>query len=132
MRARQGADSQDEPGAKRKRGAESEPDDDDAASVHLVMALVKSGVEYDLAKKKVKHMLSPTEGTFLELYGRGGSTDEANGARRDLNIKCLGALDLRTRKANGSMWDFRRRANRREALEMVDKLKPSFVIGSPL
>ena len=42
------------------------------------MALVKSGVEYDLAKKKVKTMISPTEGTFLDLYGRGGITDEAN------------------------------------------------------
>ena len=72
MRARRGAAAQDEPEAKRKRGADSEPEDDDAANVHLIMALVKSGVEYDLAKKKVKHMLSPTQGTFLELYGRGG------------------------------------------------------------
>ena len=128
MRARRGAPSQDEPDAKRKR---SEPEDDDAASVHLIMALIKSGVDYDLAKKKVKHMFSPTEGTFLELYGRGGITDEDNGARRGLNIKGLGALDLHTIKPDGSMWDFRRRADRREALEMVDELQPNFVIGSP-
>ena len=33
--------------------------------------------------------------------------------------------------ACGTLWDFRRRADRREALEMVDKLKPNFVIGFP-
>ena len=131
MRLKQNA-SFDEPEAKRKRSAEDDPgDNDDTASVLLVMALVKSGVDYDLAKTKIKQMLNPTGGTFLELYGRVGITDEANGARGDPNIRGLGALDLCPRRANGSVWDFRRRADRRKALDMVVKLKPNFVIGSP-
>ena len=48
-------------------------------------------------------MLNPTDCTFLELYARGGTTDESNGARSDLHIKGLGGLDLRTGKADGSM-----------------------------
>ena len=59
-----------------------------------------------LPRKASKHVLIPTEGIVLDLYNRGGVIDEANCARRDLNIKGLGALDLRARKANGSMWDF--------------------------
>ena len=41
-------------------------------------------------------MLKPTGATLMELYGRGGINREANGARRNLNVKGLGALDLRT------------------------------------
>ena len=67
----------------------------------------------------------------MELYGRGAIVREANGSRRDLNVKGLGALDIRTTKPDGSSWDFTRRADRQEAMALIDELNPDFIIGSP-
>ena len=56
---------------------------------------------------------------------------EANGARRNLNIKGLGALDLRTTKPDGEGWNFARHKDRHEALQLIKRSKPDFIIGSP-
>ena len=44
--------------------------------------------------------------TCMEVYGQGRMVQIANN-RRDLNVNCLNALDLRTNKASGEAWDFR-------------------------
>ena len=50
--------------------------------------------------------LQKDKSTLIEMYGPGGITREANGARRDLNVVGLGACDLRTTKPDGTAWDF--------------------------
>ena len=67
----------------------------------------------------------------MEIYGRGGIMNEANGHRRNLNVKGLGALDIRTLKPHGDYWDFTKRADRREARDLVNQLDPDLIIGSP-
>ena len=69
--------------------------------------------------------------TLVEVFGRGGISDQANGPRRALNIQGLAALDLRTLKPNGDPWDFNKRADRNEARELINQLQPTWVIGSP-
>ena len=98
---------------------------------NLIDLLTESGVKPERAKAKVKDFLNPTSATFMELYGRGSIVRQANESRRDLNVIGLGALDLRTCKPDGSNLDFRRRADRREASELIDRLQPDFVVGSP-
>ena len=94
-------------------------------------ALVNSGVDHKIAESKVEDMLKPAETTLLEQYGRGGISRASSGARRNLNVKGLGALDLRTEKPDNTGWDFSRRDDRLQAREMVNRLKPDFMIGGP-
>ena len=101
-------------------------DDDDVQPV--IDALIGAGVGDQKAKLKAKDMANPDETTFMELYGRGAIVREANGSRRDLNVAGLGALDIRTSKPDGSTWDFTKRSDRRDAMEMVDKLAPDFIV----
>ena len=74
-------------------------------------------------------MLKPTKA--FQLYGRGGLSNEANGARRKLSIQGVGALDMRSQKPDGSNWNFKKRENKQMAMELIDKLQPTFVIRSP-
>ena len=76
-------------------------------------------------------MLTPSNATFLEYYGRGGICTQANKVRRDLNVHGLGALDLRTTKPSGDNWDFSKKADRKEAMNLINQLEPDFIIGSP-
>ena len=69
--------------------------------------------------------------SFLELYGRGRLNELAHGRRRNINCKGLGALDLRTRRPDGTPWIFLLKSHREDALAMVMMLKPNWVIGSP-
>ena len=98
---------------------------------HLIDSLTLSGVNPSFANAKVNDIVSPDVATFLELYGRGSICREANQSRRDLNVQGLGALDLRTSKPDGSNWDFAKRSDRKEARDMVRRLEPDFIIGSP-
>ena len=69
--------------------------------------------------------------TLIAAYGRGGLSDLANRRRRSLNVKGLAALDLRTYKPSGGTWDFTKKSDQKEALGLVDKYEPEFIIGSP-
>ena len=69
--------------------------------------------------------------TFFELYGHGTIVEASHGIRRDLNLNGLHALDLRTNKPSGEPWDFINAADRKLAKSLVNKLKPTWVIGSP-
>ena len=109
------------------------PSDDDAeASVsHLVDMLTLGGVEPRIASLKAKDLTSPDKATFMEIYGRGSICREANQSRRDLNVAGLGALDLRTSKPDGTPWDFSKKDDRKLARDLVRKLEPDFIVGSP-
>ena len=63
---------------------------------------MSAGVDRDMAVSSVNYMMLPTETTFMKLYGRGGITADANAIRRNLNVKGLGAFDLRTLKPDGT------------------------------
>ena len=67
-------------------------------------------------------MSAPSEATFLEVYGRGSIVRAANTSRRDVNVKGVGALDLRTTRDDGSFWDFRKREHRRDAMRLIDTI----------
>ena len=108
------------------------PSDDEAEESKTVHALVSSGVDRALAVKKAKDLIAPDEATFMELYGRGAIMREANGARRDLNVHGLAALDIRTYKPDGTTLDFTCRKDRKQAMDLIDKEDPLFIIGSPL
>ena len=92
--------------------------------------LVNSGVDRKLAESNVKNMLKRTETKILELHGRGGINCDANGARRNLNVKGLRASYSRTEKPAGTGGDSGH-DDRRQAREMVNSLKPDFIVGNP-
>ena len=74
------------------------------------------------------HSYSPS---FFEVYGHGNLVKAAHGCRRNLNLKGLRAMDLRTHKPNGDRWDFTNAADRKLAKHMVETEKPTWLIGSP-
>ena len=67
----------------------------------------------------------------MEVFGGGAICKEANGPRRNLNVKGLSSMDLRTCKPDGNPWNFDLREDRRLAREMIDKEEPTWLIGSP-
>ena len=69
--------------------------------------------------------------TFLEVYGGGSIVQEAENQRRNLGVKGIGAFDLRTKKPDGTSWDFSRKADRALAREYIAMHKPRWIIGSP-
>ena len=71
------------------------------------------------------------DATLLEVYGEGSFCKEAETSRRNLNLKGLGALDLRTLKPDGTPWNFCRKKDRIEARHLIKRKKPEWVIGSP-
>ena len=58
--------------------------------------------------------------SFIEVYGQGRILEAAHGCRRNLNVRGLDALDLRTCKKDGTHWDFNLVSDRKFAREMVE------------
>ena len=56
---------------------------------------------------------------------------DANLHRRNLNVRGLAALDLRTVKENGNPWDFSLKKDRTEAVRLIDELDPTWIVGLP-
>ena len=71
---------------------------------------------------------SEAQSSIMEVYG---TSIHAQLNRRNLNIKGLGALDLRTLKPNQQPWDFTKRSDRQEARDLINRLQPQWIIGSP-
>ena len=69
--------------------------------------------------------------TFMAICGRGKLIEAAHGCRRNLNLRGLDALDLRTCMADGTPWDFNLPEHRRKARHLVETQKPTWIIGSP-
>ena len=77
-------------------------DTSDPASDAMIQALVAYGCDPTEAKDRVHSMLNRAPVKFMEVYGRGSINHCANHSRRNLGLKGVGALDLRTTKAHGS------------------------------
>ena len=88
---------------------------------------MSAGVDRDVAVSSINSMMLPTE----TMCGRESISAEANATHRNLNVKGLGAFDLRTLKTDGTAWDFSRRSDRKMAMERIDTQRPDFVVGSP-
>ena len=97
----------------------------------MVDYLVLVGADPIEAKDRVNSMRGRRSTTFMEVYGGGAINECANRARRDIGLKGIGALDIRTLKPDGSSWDFTKRADRRLASELIDSQNPDWLIGSP-
>ena len=120
--------------------AENDIDDDvgDSAMVDTLRLLGVDEVEavqflyriHQTKKSKVKKC-SDAPATFVELYGGGSLCKEAYKSRRKLNIKGIGAFDLRTHKPDGTPWNFCKRVDRTQAKKFIDQKKPDWIIGSP-
>ena len=104
-----------------------EGEDADAMIDYLVII----GADRTEARHKVNAMMGKGPATFMEVYGRGAIVEEANKSRRRLDLKGIGAMDIRTCKADGSNWDFNKRSDRRMARELIDSQNPDWLIGSP-
>jgi hypothetical protein len=98
---------------------------------NMVDYLVLSGADPAEARDRVNVMLGNPPTTFIEMYGRGSINLEANNSRRQLGLRGIGALDLRTTKPDGTAWDFTKRSDRREARDLIATENPDWVIGSP-
>lgn len=98
----------------------------------MIQCLTTAGVSEDVAKDTAEKMYAfrKQEATFIEVYGR-SVFDQSQVQRRNLNVKGLDSLDLRTVKKNGQPWNFCLRADRKEARELVSKLKPDWIVGAP-
>ena len=98
--------------------------------VALMDALQCVGVEVTQANRFVASLVRKKP-SIMEIYGRGRIVEMANSSHRDLNVLGDLALDLRTLKPSGEAWDFTKKSDRLEALQLVRDRKPKWVIGSP-
>ena len=110
-----------------------EPEDFDD---HMIDTLRIAGVAEDTAFSFIRALRSEKlakrkQSTFVELYGQGSVCKEAEKSAPSLNLKGLNAFDLRTRKPDGTPWNFRKRGDRMLAREYIDEHKPDWIIGSP-
>ena len=106
-------------------------DSPDDAADNMVDYLVLSGADPNEARDRVNVMLGKPSTTFIEMYGRGSINLEANNSRRQLGLRGIGALDLRTTKPDGTPWDFTKRSDRRTARDLISAEDPDWIIGSP-
>ena len=111
-----------------------EPEQDDSHPVSLIQSLMAAGVTRYDAINAVSTMtcnthMAPT--TFCEVYGRGEIVNTANEARRNLNLKGLRTFDLRVRRDDGVFWDLSKAQHRREALDIIEREDPDWVVCGP-
>ena len=118
----------------------------DAADEHMVTPLIDvlqtlgvnvvDSVACGVNVIKHRQVLPTTFGqdynpTFFETYGKGNLVNASQGCRRNLNVHGLEAFYLLTAKPSGEHWDFSNASDRRLARSMVEKEKPTWLIGSP-
>ena len=88
----------------------------------MLDALLLAGVDKATAQKVSHQMMAlKAQPTFVEAYGK-TITDYTNAHRRNLNVKGLASLDLRSPKPSGEQWDFRKASDRKKARRLVKKL----------
>ena len=105
-----------------------EPNADD-----MVQLLVSLDVDENIAQNFVNAVIQkklPPLTTFVEVYGRGGICEEA-AKNPNLNINGLHSFDLRAPKPGGKSWDFSKQKDRHECRQMIRRLKPKWIVGSP-
>ena len=99
----------------------------DSAMSDMLMSI---GVDQFSAQKCVGQLSKKPESSFIEAYCRGAIVREANDARRSIGVKGLHALDMCNKKADGSPWDCSKKADRKQARDLVDREDPTWIIGS--
>ena len=97
---------------------------DRAGDRHIERSERNSRTADPKAAPVAKSSKANSETTFVEVYGGGSFCKEAEQSRRNLNLKGLSAMDLRTLKPDGTPWNFCRRADRQEARRYIDKHDP--------
>ena len=106
-----------------------------ADMVAMVDCLQTLGVEPEIATRYaatiVKRAQSSRPLTFYEAYGTGNMVHAASHNMRNLNIKGLAALDIRTVRPDGKPWDFTKRSHRRLAYRTVRDNNPDWLVGCP-
>ena len=111
--------------------SDMEEEEEEKGDVHMMDALTQAGIIPEHAKEILASMRSGIPpATFIEVYGR-SVRDQSLVTRRNLNVKGLDALDLRTTKPDGTAWDFRRSKDRQEARELIYRQRPQWLIGAP-
>ena len=119
---------------------EDEPDFaglvEDDLNDQMIDTLRIAGVDEDtafnfLCALRAEKVAKLKQATFIELYGQGSTCSEAAKSMPSLNVKGLNAFDLRTRKPNGTPWNFCKRKDRMQARKYIDDHRPDWVIGSP-
>ena len=102
--------------------------------VDIANALMTLGVDAllsnQVAKDAVKRRRESIPATFFEVFGRGGVVQQADN-HRNLNIKGLNAMDIRTLKPDGTPWNFNLKTDRQLAIRMVRESRPTWLICSP-
>ena len=106
-------------------------DDPDDTEDKMIDYLVMSGADPTGARDRIHVMLEKPSTTFIEMHGCGSINLEANNSRRQLGLRGIGALYLRTAKPDGTAWDFTKRSDRRAARDLIYTDNPDWVIGSP-
>ena len=116
---------------------DEEMDDPSGVEEHMVDSFVLAGADRLEARIHVKSLMrsSPQQTklltTCMEVFGGGAICQEANVSRRNLNLKGLAAMDLRTTKPDGMPWNFDLRSDRKLARDMINQEEPTWVVGSP-
>ena len=108
--------------------AEVAVDDTDAMIDSLRMAGVDRTTAISTAQAMYGVRHTQATPSVMEMYGR--SIHDLI-RRRNLNIEGLGALDLRTVKADGNPWNFNKKSDRKMARDLVSQQQPEWIIGSP-
>ena len=99
---------------------EHEPVDEHDHPINLIQTLMAYGVERREAYNAVGRLvMNMTPCTFHGIYGRGAIVNEANAARRDMNIKGLRTFDLRVVRDDGMHWDLTIAKHRAEAFKII-------------
>ena len=89
----------------------------------MVDAVLGAGVDSNLSKIYAATLTGKVSGTtFIEAYGRGPIMTEAKLNRRNLNVRGLHALDLRTTKEDGTPWDFKQRSDRKSHFNLLSAI----------
>ena len=105
---------------------------DDFAMTAMLSVLQTLGVDVNVANRFCVDVIhAARKPTFIEAYGTGNIVELAHGKLRNLNVEGLDAFDLKTKKKHGDMWDFCKADDRKEAIEYVGRVKPTWIIGSP-
>ena len=111
---------------------EAQPEHTDRVLEYIALldCLQTNGVDPVQAVRYVQSLVA-SDPSVSVVYGRGSIVGAANSTRRNLNIKGLSALDIRTFKENGQPWDFSKASDRQEARTKLRVEKPKWLIGSP-
>ena len=94
--------------------------DGDQLMASITDVLQTLGVDSVEANRYAAKVVQPKNHvTFVEAYGAGNVLRLSHSRMRNLNVRGLEALDLRTLRADGQPWDFTCPAQRKKAFDYI-------------